>query len=77
MGVDQLILQKIHTLPPKKQYEVLDFVEFLASRLEAHQALALSVKPRRRPPSGLKGKINIRGDIVSPVVTEEEWDALR
>ncbi len=33
MGVDQLILQKIHTLPPEKQYEVLDFVEFLASKM--------------------------------------------
>jgi hypothetical protein len=33
MGINQLIAQKIHTLPPEKQYEVLDFVEFLASRL--------------------------------------------
>lgn len=33
MGVDQLILQKIHTLLPEKQYEVLDFVEFLASKV--------------------------------------------
>ena len=31
----------------------------------------------RLPPPGLKGKIKIRGDIVSPVVAEEEWDALR
>lgn len=35
MGLDQLILESIHKLPPDKQSEVLDFVEFLASRVDS------------------------------------------
>jgi len=45
MGVDQLILQKMRNLPLEKQYEVLDFVEFLTSRLNALP------EPRPRFPS--------------------------
>lgn len=29
---DQTLIEKIHTLPPEKVSEVLDFVEFLAQR---------------------------------------------
>lgn len=29
---DQTIIEKIHTLPPEKVSEVLDFVEFLAQK---------------------------------------------
>ena len=32
---DQTIIEKIHTLPPEKVSEVLDFVEFLAQKQEA------------------------------------------
>ncbi len=31
---DQTIIEKIHTLPPEKVSEVLDFVEFLAQKQE-------------------------------------------
>lgn len=31
---DQTLIEKIHTLPPEKVAEVLDFVEFLAQRQE-------------------------------------------
>ena len=29
---DQMLIEKIHTLPPEKVTEVLDFVEFLAQK---------------------------------------------
>jgi len=38
MGIDESLLEKIRALPPEKQQEVLDFVEFL------HRKIA---RPRR------------------------------
>jgi hypothetical protein len=35
MGYAELIAQKLATLPPEKQAEVFDFVEFIASRASA------------------------------------------
>lgn len=32
---DQTLIEKIHTLPPEKVSEVLDFVEFLTQKQEA------------------------------------------
>lgn len=29
MGIEQTVLEKLRSLPPEKQQEVLDFVEFL------------------------------------------------
>ena len=34
-------------------------------------------KKRRQPPTEIAGKGKIVGDIVSPVVPPEDWDALR
>lgn len=34
-------------------------------------------KKRRKPSSAIKGKGKILGDIVSPVVLPEEWEALQ
>ena len=37
-----------------------------------------SKMPRRRsPPASLAGKAEILGDIVSPLVDEEEWECLK
>ncbi len=33
MGVPELIARRLQALPPERQAEVLDFVEFLASRV--------------------------------------------
>jgi uncharacterized protein DUF2281 len=38
--IEQSVLQKLRALPPEKQQEVLDFVEFLESR-------TMPKKPRR------------------------------
>ncbi len=35
MGYAELIAQKLTLLPPEKQAEVFDFVEFIASRISA------------------------------------------
>jgi hypothetical protein len=35
-------------------------------------------KPRRRsPPASLAGKVEILGDIVSPLVDDEDWECLK
>jgi hypothetical protein len=39
-----------------------------------------AVEPKkiyRQPPAELAGKVRIRGDIVSPAVEEEDWEALQ
>ena len=32
MSIEQIVVEKLKTLPPEKQQEVLDFVEFLQSK---------------------------------------------
>jgi hypothetical protein len=39
MSVEELVVQTLHQLPPDKQREVLDFVEFLASRIRPKHPL--------------------------------------
>ena len=34
-------------------------------------------KPKRTTPAHLAGKIEILGDIVSPIVDEEDWECLK
>jgi hypothetical protein len=34
-------------------------------------------KPKRTTPTHLAGKIEILGDIVSPIVNEEDWECLK
>ena len=33
MGIEQAVLEKLRALPPEKQQEVLDFVEFLQAKI--------------------------------------------
>jgi len=54
-------------LPPETRVEVILLLP------EA----TVSAKPCRRPPPALKNKIKVCGDIINPVVAEEEWDMLR
>ncbi len=41
MSIEQAVLEKLRVLPPEKQQEVLDFVEFLG------QKHAVAKRPRR------------------------------
>ena len=34
-------------------------------------------KKRRIPPAAMAGKVRILGDIVSPIVDEEDWECLK
>jgi hypothetical protein len=69
MTIEQAVLQKFRELPADKQEEVLDFIQFLK-----HQ---LPTKKRRIPPSSIAGKGKTLGDIVSPIVNQEEWECLK
>lgn len=42
MNIEQAIIEKLRTLPPDKQQQVLDFAEFL-------QQKSISKRPRRSP----------------------------
>ena len=43
--MEQVVLEKLRALPPDKQQEVLDFVEFLQRRVPERTA----ARPRRSP----------------------------
>ncbi len=54
MSIEEAVLEKLRTLPPERQREVLDFVEFLGSR---------SQKPLGKHGSAL----DLAGDLVGSV----------
>lgn len=58
-------LQGLPNLPPSTNVEVILLLPENPTKL------------RRHPPSKLKNKIKIHGDIVNPSVPEEEWDMLK
>lgn len=62
MELTDLIVEKLHVLPPEKQREVLDFVDFLSQRRAPRRP--------RRDPRGLWADLAID-------VTAEEIDAAR
>ena len=62
MSIEQSILEKMRGLPPDKQIEVLDFVEFLSHRSQ--------VKQPRRSLKGLWADLAID-------ITEEDIAAVR
>ena len=43
----------------------------------AEEASSIVSKKRRIPPVSLAGKVKILGDIVSPIVDEEDWECLK
>jgi hypothetical protein len=70
-----------------KSYEAIyenGQVEWLAEQPQVRSARVIvmilseenSIK-RRIPPVALAGKVGILGDIVSPIVDEEDWDCLK
>jgi hypothetical protein len=61
-------LQGLPDLPPETEVEL---ILLLPEKVEP------PAKARRRPPPGLEEVGEICGDIVSPPVAEEEWEALR
>lgn len=45
MNIEQTVLEKLKTLPPEKQQEVLDFVEFLQNKTHQKQSNSQESKP--------------------------------
>ncbi len=41
---------------------------------DAHNTVPLK---RRIPPAAMAGKVKILGDIISPIVNEEDWECLK
>ncbi|MGM3308522.1 hypothetical protein ACSQ6I_21520 [Anabaena sp. WFMT] len=69
MTIEQAVLENLRELPADKQQEVLDFIQLIKHKLPA--------KKRRTLPDSIAGKGKTLGDIVSPIVNEEEWDCLK
>lgn len=64
---DQGHLLGLPELPPRSRVEA---IFLLLPRLDG-------ITTRREPPPELAGKLKIHGDIVSPVIPEGDWDALK
>lgn len=58
MKIEQIILEKLRSLPLEKQQEVLDFVEFLEQKIRGK---------RRRQPGTAKGLVTISDDFDKPL----------
>ncbi|PPJ62613.1 DUF2281 domain-containing protein [Cuspidothrix issatschenkoi] len=69
MTIEQAVLENFRELPADKQQEVLDFIQSLKHKLPT--------KKRRTPPDAIAGKGKTLGDIVSPIINEEEWEYLK
>jgi hypothetical protein len=64
MSIEQSILEKLRTLRPEKQREVLDFIEFLQRRSLA--------KPLYRSLRGLWADLEVR--ISGEHIAEAQWE---
>ena len=60
-------LHWLHEQPP------IDSARVIVTILTEHPDSA----KRRSPPAALAGKVDIFGDIVSPIVDEEDWECLK
>ncbi|MFO5528333.1 MAG: DUF2281 domain-containing protein [Cuspidothrix sp.] len=69
MTIEQAVLENFRELPADRQQEVLDFIQFLKYKLPTRK--------RRTPPEAIAGKGKTLGDIVSPIINEEEWECLK
>ncbi len=74
MTVEQLLLEKWRSLPPDKQQEVFDFVEFLQSRQVSISRSSVQEEHQSKLGARLQ---QIREKIVAsgtPLLTDEEID---
>ncbi len=60
-------LHWLHEQPP------IDSAPVIVTILTEHPDSA----KRRSPPAALAGKVDIFGDVVSPIVDEEDWECLK
>ena len=75
MTAEQLLVDTWRNLPSDKQTQLLDFAEFLRTRQSTD--LQQQTQKKRQPPASIAGKGKTLGDIVSPIVDEEDWECLK
>ncbi len=71
ISIEQAVLEKLRTLPPEKQREVLDFVEFLG------QKQTTAKRPRR---NWIGSASDLSVDLIEEDIAEarrEMWDDLK
>lgn len=73
MDTEQLLLEKWRSLPPEKQQEVLDFVEFLG--LEKIPVTKQAAKSKPKPPLGERLR-QIREEIVVSGERLLDWEGV-
>ncbi|MFQ4145975.1 DUF2281 domain-containing protein [Chlorogloeopsis sp. ULAP02] len=71
MSIEQLLLEKWRSLPPDKQQEVIDFVEFL--EFKTNSANQHEVKSKFKPSLGKRLR-EIREEIVASGVPLLNWE---
>lgn len=71
MNTEQLLLEKWRSLPPDKQQEVIDFVEFL--EFKKATAIHPEAEPESKPLLGQRLR-NIREEIVTSSVPLLDWE---
>lgn len=71
----QAVYENGHVIWLTEQPEVSS-ASIIVTILPEHVANATPVK-RRVPPASMAGKVKILGDIVSPIVDEEDWQCLK
>ncbi|MGD1898657.1 MAG: hypothetical protein ACFB16_17090 [Phormidesmis sp.] len=75
MTAEQLLVNSWRNLPANEQQQVIDFVEFLRTRHpDTLKSISQAKKRRRTAPPELVGSVQILGDIISPIVEEEDWE---
>ena len=76
MTTEQLLVESWRSLPEELQKEALEFVQSLLRKKQLDTFDFNEVK-RQLPPSELVGKVKILGDMVAPIVSEEDWECLK
>jgi hypothetical protein len=73
MSPEQLLLEKWRTLPPDKQQEAIDFVEFL--KFKTTSTTEHETEPKTKPPLGERLR-KIREEIVASGVSLLDWEGV-
>ena len=76
MTTEQLLVESWRSLPEELQREALEFVQSLL-RKEQLNTFDFNEVKRQLPPPELVGKVKILGDMVAPIVSEEDWECLK
>ena len=76
MTTEQLLVESWRRLPEEARQEALKFIQALNQRSVDTHTSSRQIN-RYFPPPELAGKVEILGDIVSPVVDEKDWECLK